>query len=105
MLAFLSRLAKDNSPSLAGPGKAALNGYPSFSGIANPKPGDWPTYHGRLNGNRYSGLDQINTGNVSRLQLQWIYPIDYRPLETTPLVAGGMMFVTGPNQVSALDGH
>jgi glucose dehydrogenase len=39
------------------------------------------------------------------LQLQWIYPIQYQPLETTPLVAGGMMFVTGPNQVSALDGR
>jgi PQQ-dependent dehydrogenase (methanol/ethanol family) len=76
-----------------------------FEAILHPAPGDWPTYHGRLNGNRYSSLDQINTGNVSRLQLQWIYPIDYRPLETTPLVAGGMMFVTGPNQVSALDGR
>ena len=61
-----------------------------------PKPGEWPTYYGTLNGNRYSTLDQINATTPRSLQLQWIYPIQYQPLETTPLVAGGMMFVTGP---------
>jgi len=74
-----------------------------FEALLHPRAGDWPTYYGKLDGNRYSALDQINTGNAARLQLQWVYPIQYQPLETTPLVAGGMMFVTGPNQVSALD--
>ena len=33
----------------------------AFSSILNPRPGDWPTYNGKLDGNRYSGLTQINT--------------------------------------------
>jgi putative heme-binding domain-containing protein len=74
-----------------------------FEALLHPKAGEWPSYYGTLNGNRYSGLGQIGTANVSKLALQWVYPMPYEPLETTPLVAGGMMFVTGPNQVSALD--
>jgi putative heme-binding domain-containing protein len=76
-----------------------------FDALVNPKPGEWPSYYGTINGNRYSTLNQIDTTNAARLQLQWVFPIAYQPLETTPLVAGGMMFVTGPNQVSALDGR
>jgi PQQ-dependent dehydrogenase (methanol/ethanol family) len=71
--------------------------------ILDPAPGEWPTYNGDLNGNRHSGLDQINKTNVERLQPSWIYPVPYTPLETTPLVSDGMMFVTGPNRVCALD--
>src|SRR5262249_24026431 len=71
--------------------------------ILDPKPGEWPTYNGKLSGNRHSGLDRINTQNVSRLQLQWSYSIPYSGLETTPLVSDGVMYVTGPNQVCALD--
>ncbi len=91
-------------------GQPLMRGMPlstesDFEALLHPKSGDWPTYNGTLNGNRYSALNQIDTGNVSRLQLQWIYPIQYTPLETTPLVSDGIMFVTGPNQVSALDGR
>jgi PQQ-dependent dehydrogenase (methanol/ethanol family) len=68
-----------------------------------PQPGDWLTYNGNLNGNRYSKLKQINTRNVSSLKLKWIFPIQYFGLETTPLAAGGVLYVTGPNQVFALD--
>ncbi len=67
--------------------------------------GDWPTYSGRFNGNRYVDLQQIRTNNVSQLQLQWTYQLPYAPLETTPLVMNGQMFVTGPNQVCSLDGR
>jgi PQQ-dependent dehydrogenase (methanol/ethanol family) len=69
----------------------------------NPKPGEWPTYNGNLSGNRHSPLDQINQQNVGKLALQWVYSIPYFGLEMTPLVAGGVMYVTGPNQVYALD--
>ena len=47
--------------------------------------------------------NQINAQNVSRLKLQWSYSIPYPGLEMTPLVVGGVMYVTGPNQVCALD--
>src|SRR6185437_3833936 len=41
--------------------------------------------------------------NVSALKLKWIFSIQYFGLETTPLAAGGVLYVTGPNQVFALD--
>ena len=37
-----------------------------FAEILKPRAGDWPTYHGRLDGNRHSALAQITTANVSQ---------------------------------------
>ena len=68
-----------------------------------PKPGDWLTYNGNDSANRYSPLKEINTSNVSSLKLKWIFPIQYFGLETTPLESDGVLYVTGPNQVFALD--
>jgi PQQ-dependent dehydrogenase (methanol/ethanol family) len=68
-----------------------------------PQPGDWITYNGNVNGNRYSKLKQINTQNVSSLKLKWIFPIQYFGLEATPLAASGVLYMSGPNQVFALD--
>ena len=92
----------------------------SFSRILHPKPGDWLTYNGNLDGNRFSPLTQINTTNVAQLRLQWIFTVPlwkqflpdtpyfnenmkYFGLEVTPLVADGVMYVTGPHQAFALD--
>ena len=91
-----------------------------FARISNPKPGDWLTYNGNLSGNRYSELTQINTTNVQQLTLKWIFSVPlwknsfpntnyfvenmrYFGLETTPIVADGIMYVTGPNATFALD--
>ena len=91
-----------------------------FARISNPKPGDWLTYNGNLSGNRYSELTQINTTNVHQLTLKWIFSVPlwknsfpntnyfvenmrYFGLETTPIVADGIMYVTGPNATFALD--
>jgi PQQ-dependent dehydrogenase (methanol/ethanol family) len=68
-----------------------------------PQPGDWLTYNGDDSGNRYSLLKQISTANVSSLKLKWIFPIQHFGLEVTPLAADGVLYVTGPNQVFALD--
>ena len=68
-----------------------------------PQPGDWLTYNGNDSANRYSPLKQITTANVSSLKLKWVFPIAYFGLEATPLAADGMVYVTGPNQVFALD--
>jgi PQQ-dependent dehydrogenase (methanol/ethanol family) len=68
-----------------------------------PQPGDWLTYNGNDSGNRYSPLKQISTANVSSLKLKWVFPIQHFGLETTPLAADGVLYVTGPNQVFALD--
>lgn len=52
---------------------------------------------------RYSDLNQINTINVSKLAVKWSFPIDFFTLETTPVVVDGIMYVTGPNSLYALD--
>jgi PQQ-dependent dehydrogenase (methanol/ethanol family) len=92
----------------------------SFSQMLDAHSGDWLTYNGNLSGNRYSDLKQINAANVAQLALRWIYTVplwqQFYPdtpyfrdnlswfgLETTPLVAEGIMYGTGPQQVYALD--
>ncbi|MCB1021041.1 MAG: PQQ-binding-like beta-propeller repeat protein, partial [Acidobacteria bacterium] len=65
---------------------------------------DWASYHGSYTGNRYSTMDQIEKANVAKLEAAWFYPIqDVRMVEGTPVVIEGVMYVTGPNQVFALD--
>lgn len=108
-----------------GVGAAAPKSQPSkagidFARISNPKPSEWLTYNGHLSGNRYSELTQINSTNVRQLALKWIFSVPlwknslpdtnyfaenmrYFGLETTPIVADGIMYVTGPNAAFALD--
>src|SRR5439155_6475446 len=61
------------------------------------EPQQWLTYSGRYDGARYSSLDQVNTTNVQRLGLQWVFQTGVRgPHETTPLVIDGIMYLTAP---------
>jgi len=71
----------------------------------NPRhPGDWPTYHGQLSGNRHSPLDQITAANIRNLAPRWIFPIPgARRLQVTPVVLDGIMYVTSANEALALD--
>jgi alcohol dehydrogenase (cytochrome c) len=65
---------------------------------------DWPIYNGGPGGNRYTTLTQIDKTNVARLAPRWLFSIpDAGLLQTTPVVAGGIMYVTAPNQCVALD--
>src|SRR4051794_13907906 len=68
-----------------------------------PRTGDWLTYNGNDSGNRYSPLEQIRASNVAGLRLKWIFPLSSFGLESTPLAADGVLYVTGPNEVYALD--
>lgn len=104
LLAFLSRLTNDNSVSVTSPDSSRAGAGIPFSQIANPKPGDWPTYHGHLSGNRHSPLREINAANVGHLAAKWMFPIaNARRLEVTPVVVDGVMYVTTANEVYALD--
>jgi PQQ-dependent dehydrogenase (methanol/ethanol family) len=82
---------------------AAPNAGIDFERLKNPRPGDWATYNGNLQANRYSELTEINKDNVGKLGLKWVLPIEHFGLESTPIVADGVMYVTGPNQAYALD--
>jgi len=103
LLAFLSGLGGV----AGGPGPAAptIATAAALAEVNHPKSGDWPTYAGNVDGNRHSPLDSINGQNVSRLRPEWIHALPYEGLETTPLVIDGIMYVTAPNQVYALDGR
>ena len=66
---------------------------------------DWTHYDGSLTGNRYSPLELINPSNVQRLGAAWVFPIPSNPraLQSTPVVQDGIMYVTGWNEIYALD--
>src|SRR5437868_2631246 len=67
---------------------------------------EWPVYGHDPGGMRYSPLAQIDTRNVARLSRAWTYHTGEkgRQFESTPLVIGGMMYVSTQQQrVVALD--
>jgi PQQ-dependent dehydrogenase (methanol/ethanol family) len=105
MLAYLSHLTGVTPEDPKSTAKSSRSSGPSisFDRINNSQPGDWLTYNGNLQGNRYSPLTQINSANVDKLGVKWVFPIEHFGLETTPIVADGVMYVTGPNQAYALD--
>ena len=72
---------------------------------ADQEPGSWLTYSGAYHGQRFSKLDQISTGNVADLRPVWVYQVEGSgEIETTPLVADGVMYVTELEaRVTALD--
>jgi len=105
LLAYLTRLSVDRSAHATLMGTATAAERSSFEEIAAPRPGEWPTYHGRLSGNRHSALDQINPKNIERLAPAWTFQVPgaQGALQGTPVVLGGLMYVTGANAVYALD--
>jgi PQQ-dependent dehydrogenase (methanol/ethanol family) len=102
LVAYLSRLTAGPASKMA-PGAAEM-GVP-FADVAHPKPGTWPSYDGNQTGNRFSPLNQIDTGNVEHLAPKWMFPIpgSPRPLQGTPVVVDGVMYVTSVNEAYALD--
>ena len=104
LVAYLSRLSADaNAKAMLASGELGP-GVP-FADVTHPKPGSWPSYNGSMSGNRFSPLNQINTTNVQQLAPQWIFPVasSPRPLQVTPVVVDGVMYVTSVNEAYALD--
>ncbi len=65
---------------------------------------DWSTYNGQVTGSRNSMLTQINKANVTRLAPKWTFSLtNTSPLEGTPLVVEGIMYMTSANECYALD--
>ena len=71
---------------------------------------DWLSYSGGYKSQRFSPLSQINTVNVDQLKVMWAYQMQPTGIsgaalqETTPLVAGDVMYITeSPSSVTALD--
>jgi len=76
----------------------------SDSDMLNPPPGEWPQLGRDAAQTRYSPLDQINTSNVTDLQLTWARDLGYRQtFQGGPSVWNGVMYVATQTGVMALD--
>ncbi len=65
---------------------------------------DWPGYNGDPGGNRYTTLAQITKANVARLGPKWVFTLpNAARLQVTPVVVGGIMYVSVANECYALD--
>jgi glucose dehydrogenase len=65
---------------------------------------NWLTYAGTYQGSRYSTLKQIVVENAGSLVPKWVYHVpNANGLRTSPIVYGGVMYVTNSNSVYALD--
>src|SRR5213594_948843 len=72
--------------------------------------GDWLMYGHNYWNNRFSPLNKLNTANVKNLVPRMVFTHGAERLgsfETTPVVAGGIMYITSPatpnNVVTAYD--
>lgn len=72
---------------------------------AEREPHNWLTYWGSYRAEHFSELTQIDRRNVATLQARWAAPMPgSSPLESTPLVVDGILYVSGPpGEVYALD--
>jgi acido-empty-quinoprotein group A len=82
--------------------------------IGDPPVTTWPTFNGDYSGQRYSRLTRIGPANVNQLVRQWVFRITdvgaqrgapVPVIKCTPLLVGGVLYVTIPDHVWALDAH
>jgi alcohol dehydrogenase (cytochrome c) len=79
--------------------------------LGQPPTDTWPTYNGDYSGRRYSTLSKINASNVHQLSLAWMYRLNLGggggfgggTIKGTPLQINGVMYVTVPDHVWAID--
>ena len=73
-----------------------------------PPTDSWPTYNGDYSGRRFSPLTKINASNVQALSLGWTFRVPSGfgggvPIKGTPLQVDGVIYVTVPDHVWAID--
>ena len=72
--------------------------------LLNPPADSWPTYHGDYSGQRHSRLTQITPANVHQLALAWTFQTGQNAgIKSTPILINGVMFVTAPDNIWAID--
>jgi alcohol dehydrogenase (cytochrome c) len=74
------------------------------SALLKPAIDSWPTYHGDYTGQRHSTLKQITPANVHQLTLAWAFQTNQpQQIKATPILVNGVMYVTTPDNVWAID--
>jgi PQQ-dependent dehydrogenase (methanol/ethanol family) len=106
LLAPITASCKKESPGRKPDYAATRSGSPPASAAIGAEDGQWLTPGKDYASTRFSGLDQINAGNVSRLQVAFTFSTGTtRGNEAAPLVAGSTMYVATPfpNVLYAID--
>jgi quinoprotein glucose dehydrogenase len=88
-----------------------LAAFPALAQYGTSAAGEWRVNGGDAGSTRYSPLDQINATNVKNLQVAWRWkaqnfgPTPQAAWEVTPLMIGGMLYVTAGTSrtVAAID--
>jgi alcohol dehydrogenase (cytochrome c) len=94
--------AKQNAP-LSADGIGLINVTPRDL-LPKQVRDNWVSYNGDYTGRRYSSLTQITPANVGHVAAQWVFHTrEVSPLEVTPVVVAGIMFVSSANDAYALD--
>ena len=101
------------SPKSASPAAKASAAASDDTGLIDVKQSDllqkqvtdnWVSYNGDYSGRRYTAMTQITSANVNRLAPKWVFhTAENGPLEGTPVVVAGVMFMTSGNDAYALD--
>ena len=89
-------------PAPVHPPLTAITSQDHLDGLKNTS--RWLTYSGDYTGRRHSPLTQVNPGNVARLAAQWAFQAENmvagRGFEGTPLLADGVLYITGNNNTA-----
>jgi alcohol dehydrogenase (cytochrome c) len=76
--------------------------------MLEPPADSWPTYHGDYSGQRHSRLTQITPANVNQLTLAWSSQTSqngggFGGIKSSPILVDGMLYVTLPDNIYAID--
>jgi alcohol dehydrogenase (cytochrome c) len=72
--------------------------------LLNPPADSWLTYHGDYSGRHHSPLRQITPDNVGQLALTWAFQTGQtQQIKATPIVANGIVYLTTPDNIWAID--
>src|SRR3954454_12905890 len=72
--------------------------------LLSPPADAWLTYHGEYNGQRHSKLSQVTPENVGKLKQAWRFQAG-QGLKASPIVANGVIYITAPDNLWAIDAH
>src|SRR5437764_2042390 len=106
VIGFAGTACNRATPSTSGPQKGPLPTPPASSANLPADDGQWLMAAKDYANTRFSGLTQITTANVSKLQPAWSFSTGVlRGQEAAPIVVNGTMYVVTPypNIVYALD--
>ena len=83
---------------------AALTAQVTDRQLHEANSANWLTYNGSYDSRRHSALKQVNVSTVDSLVAKWVFHVpNATALQTVPIVADGVMYVTQPNEVYAVD--